>query len=41
VSVAFGPRPPGFNKVAQNLKGEEGNDTLSGSGPAVLGTKSR
>lgn len=37
VNVAFG-QAPGFNKVAQNLKGEEGNDTLSGSGPAVLGT---
>jgi RTX calcium-binding nonapeptide repeat (4 copies) len=37
IQVAFG-QAPGFDHVAQNLKGEEGNDTISGSGPAVLDT---
>jgi hypothetical protein len=37
VDVAFG-QAPGFDRVAQVIKGEEGNDTLSGSGPAVRET---
>jgi hypothetical protein len=37
VSVDFG-QTPSFGKVAQNIKGEEGNDTLIGNGPAALDT---
>jgi hypothetical protein len=34
VNVAF-RQDSGFNRVAQAIKGEDGNDTLSGSGPAT------
>ncbi len=34
VNVAF-RQDSGFNQVAQAIKGEDGNDTLSGSGPAT------
>ena len=34
VNVAF-RQDSGFNRVAQVIKGEDGNDTLSGSGPAT------